>query len=107
MFLQIICSFLTWLLIGVSLWKIREISVSGLTYVKKLHQVPCDRCVYFTGDYRLKCTVNPLVALSEEAINCRDFEPIAHSQKIPNLVSIKCNCSVETCHSAFSKRKIK
>lgn len=76
MFLQIICSFLTWLLIGVSLWKIREISVSGLTYVKKLHQVPCVHrrcaygvhCVYFTGDYRLKCTVNPLVALSEEAL---------------------------------------
>ncbi|PSF37937.1 hypothetical protein C7H19_08155 [Aphanothece hegewaldii CCALA 016] len=106
MFLQIICSFLAWLLIGVSLWKIREISVSGLTYVKKLHQVPCDKCIYFTGDYRLKCTVNPYMALSEEAINCRDFESIAYSEKIPNLVSIQCNCSI-TNHDTSSKRKKK
>ncbi|NJR69347.1 MAG: hypothetical protein HC771_12300 [Synechococcales cyanobacterium CRU_2_2] len=36
--------------------------------------MPCSNCRYFTGDYRLKCTVNPYVALSEEAIGCRDFE---------------------------------
>lgn len=80
--------------------------MSGLTYVKKLHQVPCNRCIYFTGDYRLKCTVNPLMALSEETIDCR-FEPIAHSQKIPNKVSLKCNCSVKACQETSSQRKNK
>ena len=46
----------------------------GVNYLKRLHQIPCYKCVYFTRDYRLKCPVNPIVALSEEAINCRDFQ---------------------------------
>jgi hypothetical protein len=40
-----------------------------------LHQIPCPDCMYFTGDYRLKCPVHPIEALSEEALNCKDFEP--------------------------------
>jgi hypothetical protein len=90
MLIQIIFSLLAWLLVGVSLWKIWQVSLSGLTYVRKLHQVPCDRCVYFTGDYRLKCTVNPYMALTEEAIDCRDFEAKADSQKVPNLIAVQC-----------------
>lgn len=58
----------------------------GVNHLKKLHQIPCAKCAYFTGDYRLKCPVNPMVALSEEAINCRDFQ-------------IKNNCNFENCHS--------
>ena len=42
-------------------------------HLKRLHQIPCDKCAYFTGDYRLKCTVNPTTAMSEQAIGCRDF----------------------------------
>ncbi len=47
----------------------------GLNHIKKLHQVPCARCEYFTNDYRLKCTVQPIIACSEDAISCRDFAP--------------------------------
>jgi hypothetical protein len=46
----------------------------GIIRLKRLHQIPCSRCVFFTGDYRLKCTVNPCIAQTEEAILCRDFE---------------------------------
>jgi hypothetical protein len=46
----------------------------GFEQVARMHQVPCNRCAYFTGDYNLKCTVNPYRALTEEAISCRDFE---------------------------------
>lgn len=46
----------------------------GFDLVKKLHQVPCSKCAYFTGDYRLKCPLNPANALTEEAIGCRDFQ---------------------------------
>lgn len=46
----------------------------GIARLRRLHQIPCSRCAFFTGDYRLKCTVHPLTALSEEAIGCRDFE---------------------------------
>jgi hypothetical protein len=46
----------------------------GFEQVARMHQVPCDRCAYFTGDYNLKCTVHPCQALTEAAIDCRDFE---------------------------------
>ncbi|MEO1131845.1 MAG: hypothetical protein AAFX40_03965 [Cyanobacteria bacterium J06639_1] len=42
---------------------------------RRMHQIPCPDCQYFTGEYRLKCTVCPHIALSEEAIGCRDFHP--------------------------------
>ena len=49
-------------------------SVEGWKQLRRMHQVPCSRCVYFTGDYNLKCTVRPCDALTEQAIDCRDFE---------------------------------
>ena len=45
----------------------------AISHLKRLHQIPCNKCAYFTGDYRLKCTVNPIDAMSENAIGCRDF----------------------------------
>jgi hypothetical protein len=48
----------------------------GLQRLHRLHQVPCSRCAFFTGDYTLKCTVQPRSALTEAAINCYDFEPM-------------------------------
>lgn len=58
-------------LLSLSIWTtLRE----GMIRLQRLHQIPCDRCLYFTGDYRLKCTVNPYTAFTEEAIHCRDFE---------------------------------
>lgn len=56
-------------------WSIWAALREAITRLTKLHQIPCDRCLYFTGDYRLKCTVNPCVAFTEDAIDCRDFAP--------------------------------
>ena len=42
-------------------------------HLQKLHQIPCDRCVFFTGEYNLKCTVHPYKALKEEAVDCVDY----------------------------------
>lgn len=47
----------------------------GINHLKKLHQIPCHACEYFTNDYRLKCTVHPIKACSEEALGCLDFKP--------------------------------
>ncbi|MGK7958023.1 MAG: hypothetical protein AB4063_22620 [Crocosphaera sp.] len=41
---------------------------------KKMHQIPCSDCQYFTNDYRLKCPVNPFQASTEAAINCQDYQ---------------------------------
>ena len=51
--------------------------------LRKVHRIPCSRCVFCTGDYRLKCAVHPMRAFSEEAIDCRDFErEIQENQKM-------------------------
>ncbi len=43
-------------------------------YVRQLHQIPCHRCIFFTGEYHLKCPVHPYKALNEDAIDCVDFQ---------------------------------
>lgn len=73
---NIFCFFCAWALVSLFIWKTWQAGKQGFSYLKILHQIPCNRCAFFTGDYRLKCTVNPLIAMSEEAISCRDFQPI-------------------------------
>lgn len=53
----------------------------GIARLKQLHQIPCTKCAFFTGEYHLKCTVHPCKALSENAINCLDYEPVFDSKK--------------------------
>lgn len=55
------------------LWSIWVSAHTGIANVKRLHQIKCVDCRYFTNDFRLKCTVHPTDALTEEAINCSDF----------------------------------
>ncbi|NEZ58061.1 hypothetical protein D0962_04560 [Leptolyngbyaceae cyanobacterium CCMR0082] len=55
------------------IWRMLHTLKQGANYVRRLHQIPCSRCAYFTGDYRLKCTVHPVSALTEEAIDCVDY----------------------------------
>ncbi|MEM9272637.1 MAG: hypothetical protein AAGA80_06685 [Cyanobacteria bacterium P01_F01_bin.143] len=70
----IFCIFL-WSTIGsFIIWKLLKEAHQGVSYIRKMHQIPCSNCIYFTGNYRLKCTVDPIKALTEDAIACRDFE---------------------------------
>ena len=72
--LHIIFCIALWLIIGGFItWKILQGANQGINYLKKLHQVPCANCVYFTGDHRLKCTVAPIKAMTENALACQDF----------------------------------
>ncbi len=45
---------------------------------RRMHEIPCANCVFFTGDYHLKCPVQPMIALSEGAIDCPDYR--SHSR---------------------------
>lgn len=67
--------FCFWTLVGVFLWSLWGADRDGVAQLRRLHQIPCTRCAFFTRDYRLKCTVHPVKALTEEAINCPDYEP--------------------------------
>ncbi len=40
---------------------------------QEMHQIPCASCQFFTNNYRLKCTVHPTIANTEEAVNCQDY----------------------------------
>ncbi len=42
--------------------------------LRRLHQIPCSNCLFFTGEYNLKCPVHPCKALSEQAIDCVDYQ---------------------------------
>jgi hypothetical protein len=67
------------LLIGFS-WAVGVAIRESVVRLRRLHSIPCDRCVYFTGCHYLKCTVHPAKALSEDAIECLDFEPALHGK---------------------------
>jgi hypothetical protein len=71
-----ICCLLISILSSLFIWSFWKVIKAGFFQLRRLHQVPCSKCVFFTGDYRLKCTVHPSKALSEEALNCLDFEPM-------------------------------
>lgn len=43
--------------------------------IKRLDEVPCKKCRYFSGNHYLKCAVNPSDALTERAITCSDYSP--------------------------------
>ena len=60
------------ILVVLSLWTAARDSV---TTAKQMHQIPCTGCQFFTDNYRLKCTVRPSIANTEEAINCSDYQP--------------------------------
>jgi hypothetical protein len=65
---------LAWALIGFLVWTLSVFIRDLLQITQRMHRIPCANCRFFTGDYHLKCTVRPTVALTEEAIHCSDFQ---------------------------------
>ena len=92
---RILCMIVILSLITIGLYNFYLTFQSGINYVKRLHQIPCSRCAFFTGDYRLKCTVHPYSALTETAINCSDYEA-SNNQKKPNVYSAKRKLKVKS-----------
>ncbi|NJO40970.1 MAG: hypothetical protein HC769_10680 [Cyanobacteria bacterium CRU_2_1] len=70
-----LCPIAIWAILAILLWSVWSALRDGVAQLKRLHQIPCSRCAFFTGDYRLKCTVHPYKALTEAAIDCLDYEP--------------------------------
>ncbi|WP_375511005.1 hypothetical protein [uncultured Nostoc sp.] len=70
-----ICFVVAWtvtILAVLSLWTAAR---DSMTTAKQMHQIPCSGCQFFTDNYRLKCTVRPSIANTEEAIDCLDYQP--------------------------------
>ena len=73
-FLIPLCFVVAWgliILIFLNIWTAAKDTVKT---AKTMHQIPCHNCQFFTNNYRLKCTINPYIAHTEEAINCKDYQ---------------------------------
>ncbi|MEO0375951.1 MAG: hypothetical protein AAF329_15265 [Cyanobacteria bacterium P01_A01_bin.17] len=69
-----VCFITAWGFVFLMSWRLTAAVRAGVSTSARLHQIPCADCQFFTGDYHLKCTVHPDAALSERAIDCRDFK---------------------------------
>jgi hypothetical protein len=74
-FLVPICFVVAWSVIILCAWSLWSAVRDSVSKAKQMHQIPCTGCQFFTDDYRLKCTVHPSLANTEEAINCFDYQP--------------------------------
>jgi hypothetical protein len=67
---------LAWMLPILVLWQLSSFAIAVVSQARQMHRIPCAGCAFCTGDYRLKCTVQPFDALTEAAIGCRDFQSL-------------------------------
>jgi hypothetical protein len=74
-FITPLCFVFAWAIVLLTAWSITSSIWVGIANVKQMHQIPCANCQFFTQNYYLKCPVHPSRALSDEAINCPDYEP--------------------------------
>lgn len=70
----ILCALCAWIMVIFAIISFWLLLNRGTNHLKKLHDIPCSNCDFFTNDYRLKCTIHPYTACSEDAIDCIDFE---------------------------------
>ncbi len=75
-FIVPICCGCAWLLMSLVIWDVWMGVRATVERAKQMHQIPCANCQFFTNDHRLKCTVHPHIANSENAIDCRDYQEI-------------------------------
>jgi hypothetical protein len=98
MLATLFCAFCAWAIVILALSSLYITFKQGAAHVRKLHQIPCTNCDFFTNDYRLKCTINPHLACTEEAIGCRDFE----------YKTATCNaCNLNTSYNSAAKSPTK
>ncbi|MEL6471351.1 MAG: hypothetical protein AAFQ74_16625 [Cyanobacteria bacterium J06623_4] len=74
-FLPFICIAVAWGTLILTVWHLFTGLRQGVSNVRQLHKIPCATCRYANCSHHLKCSVQPLIAFSEQAIGCQDFEP--------------------------------
>ncbi|PSF37678.1 hypothetical protein C7H19_08980 [Aphanothece hegewaldii CCALA 016] len=63
----------TFSLLGLVGWTLGSVVKDTIEVAKTMHEIPCANCQYFTDDHRLKCTLHPKTANTEQAIDCSDY----------------------------------
>ncbi len=73
MMMQILRGLIAWGFLALAVVQIGRMLTEGTANARRMHQIPCSKCQYFSGDYTLKCALHPSRAGSEAAIDCGDF----------------------------------
>lgn len=68
-----LCCCGAWMLLVLLAWNLWQFVQEALAIAQRMHQIPCSQCRFFSGDYRLKCSVHPDWAATELAIDCPDY----------------------------------
>lgn len=71
--LPIICALMAWTITAMLALNVMAVVRQGVASARKMHRIPCSNCLYASESYRLKCSVRPSDAFSEQAIGCQDF----------------------------------
>lgn len=87
-FLVPLCFVTAWVVMGMAIWNIVATVRDGVAQAKQMHQIPCANCTYFTNSHFLKCPIHPTLALSEEAINCPDYESAHPAGRIKDTTPV-------------------
>jgi hypothetical protein len=74
MVFQLLRGFTAWSFVALAIVQVWRMFTVGLVQARRMHQVPCSNCRYFSGDYTLKCTLHPHNACTFAAIGCHDYE---------------------------------
>ncbi len=72
-FLTPLCFVAAWLIVALFIRSFWLLAREAVDQSKKMHQIPCSSCQFFTNSHHLKCTLHPKLALSEAAIDCPDY----------------------------------
>ncbi|MEO0867534.1 MAG: hypothetical protein AAFY17_03605 [Cyanobacteria bacterium J06642_11] len=85
-----ICFVLAWSVVILGAWQLVAATRDGIRHAQTMHRIPCADCSFFTNEAVLKCPLHPTMAMSEEAIDCLDFElanPTQAAQKRLNALN--------------------
>jgi hypothetical protein len=74
-FIVPLCFVTAWGVIILLAWSLWTATRDSVKTAQQMHKIPCPNCQFFTNNYRLKCTVHPSIANTEEAISCCDYQP--------------------------------
>ncbi|NBD32040.1 MAG: hypothetical protein GVY17_03475 [Cyanobacteria bacterium] len=70
-----LCFMIAWGFTILLIWTLLSAAYSAVKRGQTMHKIPCPNCQFFTNDHRLKCTIQPVIANTEQAISCQDYCP--------------------------------
>lgn len=68
-----LCFVTAWGFVLMLIWTLVGAAYSAVKRGQTMHKIPCPNCQFFTNDHRLKCTIQPMIANTEQAISCQDY----------------------------------